>query len=85
MHGDNVHICMKTSFEYHSLTITYVKRLVGSKMERTTSRVIMIHHFCVQQVLSRLFHLVYTSHVNSASSEGNSKFSVFKFFLVPKG
>ena len=45
MHGDNVHICMKTSFEYHSLTMTYVKRLVGSKMERTTSRVIMIHHF----------------------------------------
>ena len=34
MHNDDVHICMKTSFEYHSLTMTYVKRLVGSKTER---------------------------------------------------
>lgn len=34
MHDDNVHICMKTSFEYHSLTMTYVKKLVGSKTER---------------------------------------------------
>ena len=34
MHGDNVHICMKTSFEYHSLTMTYVKRLVCSKTGR---------------------------------------------------
>lgn len=34
MYGDNVYICMKIFFEYYLLIMIYVKRLVGSKMER---------------------------------------------------